>query len=179
MRPDADWRFAERHRDLIDAYLRVGGWRLEIDLGLRLARAVHESGEQRVRFDKLESLVLCILRLAYHEQMQQASDDLRCELTVGGLRERLIQAGKPAAQLSRRALERALRRLHRHSLVVIERGFAGEDTERFEVTSLVEKVLPPDRIAEMAERVRAYTASVPTTPDDANVDDGGEEVDPE
>ena len=52
MQPDADWRFAERHRELIDAYLRVGGWRLEVDLGLRLCRAVHESGEQRVRLSK-------------------------------------------------------------------------------------------------------------------------------
>jgi hypothetical protein len=54
MRPDADWRFAERYRELIDAYLRVGGWRLEVDLGLRLCRAVHESGEQQVRLSKLD-----------------------------------------------------------------------------------------------------------------------------
>ncbi|HET9490109.1 MAG TPA: DUF4194 domain-containing protein [Methylomirabilota bacterium] len=173
MRPDPDWRFAERHRELIDGYLRIGGWRLEIDLGLRLCRAVHESGEQRVRLSKLESLVLCTLRLAYHEQMQQASEDLRCEMSVGALRERLIQSGKPAVQLSRRALEHALRRLGRHSLIVIERGFAGEDTETFEVSALIEKVLPPDRIAEMAERIRAYTGSL------VSADDGGPADDPE
>jgi hypothetical protein len=164
MRPDPDWRFAERHRELIDAYLRIGGWRLEVDLGLRLCRAVHESGEQRVRLSKLESLVLCTIRLAYHEQMQQVSEDLRSELTVGALRERLIHSGKPAAQLSRRALEHALRRLARHSLVVIDRGFSAEDTETFEVSPLVEKVLPPDRIAEMAERIRAYTGAVASAP---------------
>jgi hypothetical protein len=162
MRPDPDWRFAERHRELIDAYLRVGGWRLEVDLGLRLCRAVHESGEQRVRLSKLESLVLCTIRLAYHEQMQQVSEDMRTELSVGALRERLIHSGKPAAQLSRRALEHALRRLARHSLLVIDRGFSAEDTETFEVSPLVEKVLPPDRIAEMAERIRAYTGGLPT-----------------
>jgi hypothetical protein len=174
MRPDPDWRFAERHRELIDAYLRIGGWRLEVDLGLRLCRAVHESGEQRVRLSKLESLVLCTIRLAYHEQMQQVSEDLRSELTVGALRERLIHSGKPAAQLSRRALEHALRRLARHSLVVIDRGFSAEDTETFEVSPLVEKVLPPDRIAEMAERIRAYMGAVAAAPnggpDDASED---------
>jgi Domain of unknown function (DUF4194) len=159
MRPDPDWRFAERHRELIDGYLRLGGWRFDIDLGLRLCRAVHESGEQRVRLSKLESLVLCALRLAYHEQMQQVAEDARCELTVGALRERLIHAGKPAWTLSRRAIEQALRRLNRHSLVTIERGFGGEDTETFTVTSLIEKVLPADRIAEMTERVRAYAGA--------------------
>lgn len=156
MRPDPDWRFAERHRELIDGYLRLGGWRLDVDLGLRLCRAVHESGEQRVRLSKLESLVLCTLRLVYHEQMQQISEDARCELTVGALRERLIHAGRPAWSLSRRALEQALRRLARHSLVTVERGFAAEDTETFVVGAIIEKVLPPDRIAELAERVRAY-----------------------
>jgi hypothetical protein len=161
MRPDPDWRFAERHRELIDAYLRVGGWRLEVDLALRLCRAVHESGEQRVRLSKLESLVLCTIRLAYHEQMQQVSEDMRTEMTVGALRERLIHSGKPAAQLSRRALEHALRRLARHSLVVIGRGFSAEDAESFEVSPLVEKVLPPDRIADLAERIRAYTGGLP------------------
>ncbi len=125
LRPDLDWRFAERYRDLIDGYLRLGGWRLDIDLGLRLCRAVHESGEQRVRFNKLESLILCTLRLAYHEEMRAMGEDERCEIQVGALRERLIQAGKPAAQLTRRAVADAVRRLARHGLVAIDRGFGG------------------------------------------------------
>jgi hypothetical protein len=158
LRLDADWRFAERFRDLLDAYLRIGGWRLDIDLSLRLCRAVHETGEQRVRFNKLESLVLCTLRLVYHEQMQQAASEVRCEVQLGDLRERLIQCGRPAHQLHRRALVNALRRLERHSLVSLGRGLTGEDTDRFHVHPLIEKVLPPDRIAELFERVRAYAS---------------------
>lgn len=159
LKPDPDWRFAERHHDLLDAYLRIGGWRLEIDLGLRLCRAVHEGGEQRVRFSKLESLILCLLRLAYHEQMQQAQEESRCELQVGTLRERLVQSGRPLSQLQRRAVADALRRLARHSLVELERGFRGDDGETIQVAPLIEKVLPPDKIAGLAERVRAYNAS--------------------
>ena len=44
-----------------------------------IPRAVHEAGSQRVRFTKLESLVLCALRLYYHEQMRLATDQERCE----------------------------------------------------------------------------------------------------
>lgn len=161
LRPDADWRFAERFREMLDAYLRVGGWRLDIDLGLRLCRAVHDTGEQRVRFNKLESLVLCTLRLVYHEQMQQAVEEAHCEVRLGDIRERLIQSGRPVHQLQRRALVHALRRLERHSLVALGRGVTGEDTDRFHVLPLIEKVLPPDRIAELFERVRAYTREKP------------------
>jgi Domain of unknown function (DUF4194) len=174
--PDPDWRFAERHRDLLDAYLRIGGWRLDIDLGLRLCRAVHMAGAQRVRFNKLESLVLCILRLVYHEQMQQATEEMLCDLKVGELRERIVQAGKPVAQLSRRALADALRRLSRHSLISIDRGFSGEDSDNIVVSPLMEKVLPPERVAELAERVRSYvTPSLSTGAADSDDSDEAEE----
>ena len=132
-----------------------------------------------MRLSKLESLVLCTFRLVYHEQMQQISEDARCELTVGALRERLIHVGRPAWSLSRRALEQALRRLARHSLVTVERGFAAEDTETFVVGAIIEKVLPPDRIAELAERVRAYarTEAGPTEAEEPEAEsEPGEET---
>src|SRR5437867_10668219 len=97
LKPDPDWRFAERFRELVDSYLRIGGWRFDIDLGLRIARAVHETGAQRVRFTKMESVLLCSLRLYYHEQMGLAAEEDRLEISVGVLRERLVQAGKPAS----------------------------------------------------------------------------------
>ncbi|MCC7385222.1 MAG: DUF4194 domain-containing protein [Deltaproteobacteria bacterium] len=167
LNPDRDWRFAERFRELIDSYLRYGGWRLDIDLGLRLARAVHETGAQRVRFSKLESLIICALRLHYHEQMQAAQEEERCEISAGALRERLVAAGKPAAQLSPRAMAAALRRLARHSLASIPRGFEGQDQEIIAVTPLIEKVLPPDRIQDLEQRVRAYLASRSPPPGEA------------
>lgn len=156
LKPDPDWRFVERFRELIDSYLIVGGWRLDIDLGLRIARAVHEAGSQRVRFSKLESLVLCVLRLEYHEHMRAASDNEKCDVTVGALRERMVAAGKPAAQLSARVLAPAVRKLMRHSLVKVARGFEARDDEAILVSPLIEKVLPPDRIRDLTERVRKY-----------------------
>jgi hypothetical protein len=159
LKPDPDWRFAERFRELIDSYLRLGGWRFDIDLGLRLARAVHELGTQRVRFSKLESLLLCSLRLYYHEQMRVASEEEQCEISVGMLRERLVHAGKPVAQLSPRVLAPAVRRLSRHSLLKVARGFEARDDELVLVTPLIEKVLPADRIQEIEQKIKAYVAS--------------------
>jgi hypothetical protein len=161
LKVDPDWRFSERYRELIDSYLRLGGWRFDIDLGLRMARAVHEAGTQRVRFTKLESLMLCALRLYYHEQMRLATDQERCRISAGEIRERLIQAGRPAAQLSPRLLALALRKLARHSLVRIDRGFEALDHELVEVEALLEKVLPADRINEMEQRIRNYAAARP------------------
>ena len=161
LEPDPDWRFAERFRELIDSYLRIGGWGFDLDSTLRLGRAVHETGAQRVRFSKLESLVLCMLRLHYHEQMRLAAEEDRCDITVGLLRERLVHAGKPIAQLSAHALGLAVRRLARHSIVRIARGFDAEDDAVIEVTPLVEKVLPDDHIQDIVQRIKAYVSTRP------------------
>jgi len=161
---DPDWRFAERFRELIDSYLRIAGWRLDLDLGLRIARAVHETGAQRVRLSKLESLLLCALRLYYHEQMRVASEEEQCEITVGQLRELLVHSGRSAARLSSGLLAPAVRRLARHSLVEIGRGFEAQDQEVIVVTPIVEKVLPPERIQEVEDRIKAYTASRASEP---------------
>jgi Domain of unknown function (DUF4194) len=175
LQPDPDWRFAERYRDLVDSYLRIGGWGFDLDPTLRLARAVHETGTQRVRFSKLESLVLCTLRLHYHEQMRLAAEEDRCDITVGQLRERLVHAGKPIAQLSTRALAHALRKLARHSLVGVGRGFDADDDAVIEVKPLVEKVLPNDRIQEIAERIKAYVSV--RTPASEHGNDGHADLD--
>ncbi|HVY60988.1 MAG TPA: DUF4194 domain-containing protein [Planctomycetota bacterium] len=186
LKPEPDWRFTERYGELIDSYLRFGGWRLDLDPGLRLARAVHESGAHRVRFSKLESLLLCMLRLLYHEQMQRVSEDDRCEISVGVLRERLVHAGKPVVQLSARQLAPALRRLAAHSLVQVVRGFEAADDELVAVSPLIEKILPPDRIQEYDQRIRDYLkARAPAAPvsearaDDASTASGAGEVDDE
>jgi hypothetical protein len=178
LKPDPDWRFAERYRELVDSYLRIGGWRFDIDLGLRIGRAVHETGALRVRFLKLESLLLCSLRLYYHEQMRTASEEERCEINVGMLRERLVHAGKPASQLSTRVLATALRRLARHSLIQIPRGFEGRDDESVLVSPLIEKVLPPERIQEIEDKIKAYIGAARASepePDDQIEEDETEE----
>src|SRR5437867_13043341 len=111
--------------------------------------------------------------------MQRVAEAARCGRTVGALRERRIQACKPAWTLSRRALEQAIRRLARHSLVTIERGFGAEGTGAFVVAPLIEKVLPPDRIAEMAERVRAYAGAEGGPPPDGAIESDDAEAEPE
>lgn len=179
LKPDPDWRFAERYRELIDSYLRIGGWRFDIDLGLRVGRAVHESGAQRVRLLKLESLLVCSLRLYYHEQMRSASEEERCEINVGMLRERLVHAGKPVSQLSTRVLATALRRLARHSLLQIPRGFEGRDEESVLVSPLIEKVLSPDRIQQIEEKIKAYIGNQTTSPPESRDQTTEEEEDTE
>ena len=109
--------------------------------------------------------------------MRLATEEDRCDITVGLLRERLVHAGRPAAQLSSRALGQALRKLARHSLVRVARGFDADDEAVIEVTPLVEKVLPDDRIREIAERIKAYvSARTPVADHETGTEPDGDAV---
>ena len=146
--PDPDWQFIDHHSDVVDDYLGLAGWRLDIDRRLGIARVLHQSGEQRVHLPKLESLAFCVLRLCYHEQRLHMREEERCRVTVGELRERLIHAGVAPLSVSRAKLRDATKLLARYHLVQIERGFTGEDEESIVVSEVIEKILSPERIAQ-------------------------------
>jgi len=52
-----------------------------------------------------------------------------------------------------------VRKLARHSIVRVARGFDADDDATIEVMPLVEKVLPDDRIQEIAQRIKAYVSA--------------------
>lgn len=144
--PDADWRFLQNNLRLVDAYLDVAGWRVDVSHEHRMARALHKEGQHKVRFDLLESLALCILRLAYHEQMSSGSREDRCEVPTGELRERVALAQRSSAPISRTRLAPAIRKLARYGIVDVEWGYDAEDTDLIVVTPVVEMVLSPDAV---------------------------------
>lgn len=150
--PDPDWRFLERYLGIIDGYLRVAGWQVDFMAQHRLARAVHSGGSHRVRFNLLESLIACILRQVYHEQMADGSRDSSCEITAGDLRERLAQAQRSSAPQTRKNIVQSVRRLRQYGLVDVERGFAAEDDERITVSPLIEAVLSADEVGRFFAR---------------------------
>jgi hypothetical protein len=150
--PDADWRFLERHLHLVEGYLGIAGWTVDYHPEHRMARAIHKEGKHRVRFNLLESLVVCILRLAYHEQMAGGGTDEQCEVTTGDLRERIAQAHRTSAAIARTKLAQAIRKLKRYGIVDVQWGYDAEDYEMIRVLPMIEMVLSNDTVHRFFER---------------------------
>lgn len=150
--PDPDWRFLERHLHIVDGYLRVGGWQVDFRPAFRVARAINSAGSHRVRFNLLESLIACILRLVYHEQMAGGSRETNCEITAGDLRERIAVAQRSSVPQTRKNIASAVRRLRKFGLVDVEWGFSAEDEELIVVNPLIEAVLSVDEIKSFFDR---------------------------
>ncbi len=156
LRPDPDWAFTERHQYLIEDYLAFGGWKLDFNPQIGIARVVHLAGTQRAQFSKLDSIVVCMLRLLYHEQMASAALPGGCQVEVGRLRERLIGHGVPARALSVTKLRDSLRHLSRHQIVRYEPGFQGQDSESFDVLAVIERILSMETIQATRDRLHEY-----------------------
>lgn len=152
LNPDPDWAYLERYHPLLSAYLTLGGWRLDYQPARQIARVIHPLGAGRVRFDRLESICLLLLRLNFHEQMGTLREGGDCTVTVAELREQLIHRGYKTHQVRRRVLERAVRSLARADLVTIEWGFQGDDRETITVNPVIESVVTPGDI----DKVRDY-----------------------
>lgn len=156
--PDPDWMFLSSHRGLVDGWMRVGGFRVDFHGDAEIARAAHIAGEHQARFDLNESLVVCVLRQIYHEQMSSGVRDSGCVVRIDEIRERIAVAGHGARLMSAGAALRALKRLARHRLVRLDPGFAGDDHDEVRVEPLIEKVLTPDQITRYFEELSGAAA---------------------
>jgi hypothetical protein len=157
MKPYPDWTFVERYHPLVASYLALGDWELQLRQKPAMARAIHPSGKLRATFNKFQSIVTLVLRLAFHEQMGQSYDREECTITVAELRDRLHQEGLPLHQLSGRKLRDTLRLLHRHRIVDMPWGFRGIDDEQVVISPVIEAVLP-DNITAYREKLTQYAS---------------------
>lgn len=148
---DREWVFIEKHHDLLSRYLDPLGWEFVIYPALMRARAVHKSGEHKVRLNMEHSLVAAILRQLYHERASGGQLGLGTRVRVAEIRDRYNQATRGARLITAGSLETVLRRLGRLQLVQVPRGFRGSDHEEVDIDAFIEIVLTPERIRELFE----------------------------
>lgn len=154
-----DWRFLEQHQGLVDSYLRIGGWALEMDAKLQLARAYHVAGAHRVRFNKATSMALCAARLVYHRHMGDITRETECRTTAGELLEQLRMAAMRETPLSLTNFKAACRKLRQHRLLDFDRGFTGDDADTIVIRPLIEKVITNLTLEDFTTRLQSYTTS--------------------
>jgi hypothetical protein len=114
-----DYRFAERVRPLLDAYLHVSGWALQVD-GQRGVMALYNRfGRNRQPMDKLTTYFLYSIRLIYEEAMEQISGRREIIVSLRDILEKLHALGVAEKRLGVTVLQSTLQRLRK--LSVLER----------------------------------------------------------
>jgi len=162
-----DYLFVERNIDLFQEYLNLAGFRLEKDSNYGVISLYSESDGNRVRFDKLTTILVYALRLIYEEEREKLTLTKEVMVTTGEIVQKLFTLGTFAKRPSNSVLHDALRTLAKFR-VIAKRDGAWEAPETrililptilFIVTneqiSNISKLLEPDGESEEAEEPEA------------------------
>lgn len=88
---NADYRFIERYITLFEGYLSVINYKLTIDEDLGIVSLSNDYGYNKMRLDKLTTLILFTLRTVYDEEREKNASNGIVYLSIASLVYRLLE----------------------------------------------------------------------------------------
>lgn len=88
---NADYRFIEKYYDLFEGYLKVINYTLKTDDTLGLIYVDNEYGYNKLRLDKLTTLVLFTLRTIYDEEKEKNATSIVVYTTTASIMYKLLE----------------------------------------------------------------------------------------
>jgi hypothetical protein len=147
-----DYRFAERILPILQAYLAVGGFQLQVD-GRRGVMALYNRfGRNRLRLDKLTTYVLYALRLIYDEQMEEVSMRREVVIPLRELIGKLHTLGLIDRKVAVTHLKSTLNRLRRHGILARVEGDTQDLESRWMVYPSITILVSDDLINAIYDR---------------------------
>lgn len=150
-----DYRFAERVRPLLDAYLRVSGWALQVDTQLGVMAVYNRFGRNRQPLDKLTTYFLYTLRLMYEEAMEQVSGRREILISLRDALDKLAALNVVEKKLAVTALQATLQRLRRLSVIERVDGELLSPESRYIIYPTIRILVSEERIHQLVQSLDA------------------------
>ena len=116
-RTNPDYLFVERNFELFQSYLEYAGFRLERDTNYGVISLASSYEFNRIKLDKLTTLMLYVLRLIYEEEREKLSLSRDIFTTTGDLVHKMISLGVIKRKPANLSLRDSLRTLNRFRIV--------------------------------------------------------------
>ena len=170
-----DYRFAERVRTLLEGYLVVSGWALQVDNLRGVIALYNRHGRNRLALDRLTTYLLYTLRLIYEEQLEQVSTRAEVVIWWRDVYEKLHAFGFVDKKLSVTKLEAVAARLRRWSVVERIEGDNLQPDSRWMIYPTIRLLVSEDQINQLYARWMAVSAQedsdgAPDDEDDLDLD---------
>jgi len=159
---NSEFRFIERHFDLMASYLAYSGWRLEKDLLAGVFYIINEFEDNRIRFDRETSLILFVLRLIYETEKSESSHTsesvyLTTPLVLKVMYERGINI--PNKKINGRLVGRTLKVLADHNIVAKVSGSYDEGNATFYLLPSILYAVDQQKIVAISEALDKLNGS--------------------
>ncbi len=154
IRVNPDFRFVERHYDLINDYLKFAGWVLNKDLILGVFSLYNEYEDNRIRIDRETSLILFTLRLIYEDEKQEngTSSSQSIYMTTPSLIKMMLDHGiqMPGKKITGRLIGRSLRFMANHNIISKVSGSYDEGNVSFYILPSIIYAIDNEKIIAMS-----------------------------
>ena len=152
-RTNPDYVFVERNFELFQEYLEYAGFRLERDSNYGVICLASEYEFNRVRLDKMTTLMLYVLRLIYEEEREKLSISSDIFTTTGDLVHKMISLGILKKKPSNIALRDSLRMLNRFQIIEKVDGFWEAADTKFLILPTILFIVTNERISNMYQLI--------------------------
>lgn len=148
-RTNPDYLFVERQFELFQDYLEYSGFHLERDsnYGVIFLSSAYEYN--RVKFDKVTTLMLYVLRLIYEEEREKLSLSRDIFTSTGDLVHKMLSLGVIKKKPSNLALRDSLRMLNRFRVIEKSEGSWEAADTRLLILPTILFIVTNERISNM------------------------------
>lgn len=164
MRINPDYRFIERHFDLINDYLKYTNWMMEKDVLNGVVALINLNEQNRLRMERETSLILFVLRLIYETEKNESSQTGEAiYITTPTLLKTMIDhnitmSGK---RMSGRLFAKSLRFLANHNIIAKVSGSYDEGNVAFYILPSILFAVDNQKIKAMSEALEQLKAGEP------------------
>ncbi len=164
MRINPDYRFIERHFDLINDYLKYTNWIMEKDVLNGVVALINLNEQNRLRMERETSLILFVLRLIYETEKNESSQTGEAiYITTPTLLKTMIDhnitmSGK---RMSGRLFAKSLRFLANHNIIAKVSGSYDEGNVAFYILPSILFAVDNQKIKAMSEALEQLKAGEP------------------
>jgi len=154
MKINPEYRFLERHFELVENYLKYSGWILEKDVASGVIAISNEYEQNRLRIDRETSLIMFTLRLIYETQKAESnSSGESLYMTTPELLKTMLEYGitMQGKRLTGRLLGRSLRFMAAHNIIAKVSGSYDEGNVAFYILPSITFAVDNQKIASMSE----------------------------
>lgn len=164
MRINPDYRFIERHFDLINDYLKYTNWMMEKDVLNGVVALINLNEQNRLRMERETSLILFVLRLIYETEKNESSQTGEAiYITTPTLLKTMIDhnitmSGK---RMSGRLFAKSLRFLANHNIIAKVSGSYDEGNVAFYILPSILFAIDNQKIKAMSEALEQLKVGEP------------------
>ncbi len=169
-RTNPDYLFVERNFEIFEEYLEYSGFRLERDsnYGVIFLSSTYEFN--RVKLDKMTTLMIYVLRVIYEEEREKLSLSRDIFTSTGDLIHKMISLGVIKKKPANQAMRDGLRTLNRFRIVEKPEGSWEDADTKLLILPTILFIVTNERISNMYRLLEEEPGEILQEDEDEEID---------